>query len=183
MQIVLTDELAGLLAAAVGITISAHEQNHIVQLTDEELTEYQRLAVFLTAVASEPERFPLRESLAKGLKKKVRAAKGPAQPQSRKKKKKRTQSQQKRDRAQRRLEAQQHNEAREAYDKDRVDLESYIEERQAQIESEPKFVITDIAGNTILAGVPESMIRPMPEEGVEAHDSKPELILPSGVRA
>lgn len=177
VQIVLTDELAGLLAAAVGITISAHEADQIVTLTDEELVEYKRLAVFLTAVASEPERFPLRESLARSLKKKTRQVKGPAQRPSGRKGK-RSQSQQKRDRAQRKLEAEQFNQAREAYARDQADLEAYIEERKSQIETEPKFRITDIAGNTILEGVPQSMIVALEEQPVA-----PSIVLPPGVEA
>lgn len=162
VQVTLTDELAGLLAASAGIAVSAHEQDVLVSLTDDELTEYKRLAVFMTAVASEPAKFPVRESLARSIKSKVRATRGPAQKQSRRKV--RSQSQQKRDRVQRRREVAEHNQATAAYEKDRIDHEAFITERTMQTENEPKFNITDIAGNVILAGVPESMVVRTPTE-------------------
>lgn len=184
VQIVLTDELAGLLAASAQITLKAHEADQIVSLTEDEQTEYKRLAVFMAAVASEPEKFPLRESLARSLKTKVRAAKGEAQPKSRSgRKAKRSQGQQKRDRAARKVEVANFNRAREAYERDRIDHEAYLAERQAQMETEPKFDIVDIAGNVVLRDVPQSLLTPAEPEFKSMADAaaKGAIILPPGV--
>jgi hypothetical protein len=145
--------------------------------------------VFFAMVASEPNRFPLRESLARSLKKKVRAAKGAAQPQSRSKRKaKRSQGQQKRDRVARREAVAQHNAALAAYEKERAEQEALIEYRRQQIQSEPKFNVTDIAGNVILEGVPASMVvaQEAPAQAFEleqavAKGRAQRLILPPGV--
>jgi hypothetical protein len=159
----------------------------LVTLTDEELTEYKRLAMFLTAVASEPGKFPVRESLARSIKKKTRSARGvlkndgtPKGQRSPKRLTKRSQGQQKRDRAQRRREVAEFNQAREAYEKDRIDHEAYIAERQAQIALEPKFDITDIAGNVILAGVPESMVKAVDDarESEALREYAPDIYVP-----
>lgn len=179
VQVVLTDQLAGLLAAAADITLRSDANKQLVELSDDERTDLQRLAVFMTAVASEPEKFPLRDSQAKSLRSKLRTARGPAQPQPRKASKP-SQGRQKRTRAQKRAEAEAYNAARERVEVDMADREAYLEERRAQMENEPKFDITDIMGNTILAGVPSSMLVPVNEE---THPTNPagKIILPPSV--
>ena len=178
VQVVLTDAHAGLLAAGADLAVRAHENDTLVTLTDEELDEYKRLAVFMTAVASDPSAFPVRESLARSLKKKAREMKGPAQPQSRRNQRKRTQARkqsfQRRNRAERREQAQAWNEAVAKIEAERIEHEEWLEQRRAELEAEPKFDITDIAGNVILAGVPQSFVKAQAED-------KPDLILPPGV--
>lgn len=75
VQIVLTEQQAGLLAAAADIAIKAHNADKIVTLTDEEVDEFKRLAVFLTAVSAEPDKFPVRPAFAKSIKKRARTMK------------------------------------------------------------------------------------------------------------
>jgi type IV secretory pathway VirB10-like protein len=134
VQIVLTDEQAALVAKGLPLALSNTTPEEW-ETNDPETTEadVQSLAMFFAGVATEPSRFPVTGRMAGRLKKASRAAKGPAQPQSRRRK--RSQGQQKRDRAARKEAVDAYNAARERYEQDVKEMEEAHAERVAQIEA------------------------------------------------
>jgi hypothetical protein len=168
------------------------------QIGDAE-ADLQRLAVFFGAVAAEPSRFPLSGQFAEALKRGARKAKGPAQPKSRRNARKVRQEKRigaaKRRRAARRDFVAQHNAVQEAMQAEHQEMNEAYEEMRARLDAEPKFNITDVAGNVILAGVPKSMVQPVPDpdgpeafegtlmDGLEHEPPYPQIIMPGSAEA
>lgn len=117
----------------------------------------------MDTVAEHPNHFPVRREYARMIKSKLRAAKGPAQPQPGRNKRKARQAQrrafQKLRRENRRELVAAFNAQREQMEAQRAEQEAQAEQRRAEIATEPTFDITDLMGNVILAGVPKSMIK------------------------
>src|SRR5690242_17354963 len=164
VEVVLTEEQAGLLAAAADITLRSHEaEDGLVTLNEQEELGMKQLAVFFVTVASSPQHFPVTGRMAKTVKSRTRAAKGEAKQTSRKNKRKARQERRmsfsKRRRKERREMAENFNKAREVYEAELAEIQAIQEQRQREIENEPKFDVQDIMGNVVIAGVPQSMIR------------------------
>lgn len=172
VEIVLTEEQVGLLSVAAGLTLRSNEdtEHGLITLTEEEQADYERLAVFLTTVAANPQHFPVTGRMARSIKKRTLASRLPrpaAGDTARSVRNKRKARQEKRQGAskRRRKERREHvaafNKARERYEADVKEMQEIQEQRQREIENEPKFDVTDIMGNVVIAGVPKSMIRPV----------------------
>lgn len=155
-------------------------------MTEEERSQYERLAVFFGTAAVDPSRFPLSPRQASRIKSVVKKARGPAQPQSRRNKRKARQERRiafaKQRRKDRREFAAAYNEAMRKMAEEQEEMEKAYAEVQARIEAEPKFAVYDGVGNLIMSGIPESAIRPM--EGGAPTDitgtvPPPSIILPS----
>jgi hypothetical protein len=197
VQILLTPEQAALLGAAADVTVRAHEAETLVVLTDEEKTSYEQLAVFMGQVAIKPEAFPVTGRVAAKLKAHARKIKGEAQPPSRKNKRKERQERRMRThkarRVQRRETAEAYNQARTVMEAELAEMNAIHDERMAQIETEPKFTVTDIMGNVVIDNVPESMIVAKPPENVfeqyvddngrDEIEAKSKIILPGTAEA
>jgi len=148
----------------------------------------------MALVAEEPRRFPVVGRMAATLKKSAKGVKGPAQPPSGKNKRKARQEQRisfhKRRRKERRetAEDEDYNRARATMERDMEEARQIQEERQAQIENEPKFDITDIMGNVILAGVPLSMVRAQDDQPLDLESNLEEqgpvkIVMPGSAEA
>lgn len=161
-QIVVTDDQAGLLAAAADTTIRADEAGELIALEDVERESLAQLATFMTMVATEPGRFPLTGKLAKSLRSKSKALKGPATTASPTNKRKQRQEKRrafhKLRRQNRREEVATFNARREAYEEQIEQQERDQAELVARLAAEPKFNVTDAKGTVIISGVPQSMI-------------------------
>lgn len=168
VQVGLTEDQAKLLLGAAQIAVDRAEDYSI---NPAEVEEFKRLEMFLTAVMLNPEAFPATGRLAKTVKTLTRRAKGPAQPQSRRNRRKARQEQRqsfaKRRRQERKALAAAYNEARERTEAEMSEAEAAFQELRARIEAEPKFDIIGPNGEPILAGVPESFIRPVEVEQPE----------------
>jgi hypothetical protein len=144
------------------VTVRAHEAETLVVLTDDEKASYEQLAVFMGQVALKPEAFPVTGRLAASIKTRARQLKGDAQPQSRKNKRKERQERRMRTskarRRTRREDAEAYNVARTKMEAEIAEMQAIQDERQAQIEAEPKFTVVDIMGNVLIDNVPSSMI-------------------------
>ncbi|MDE2103114.1 MAG: hypothetical protein KGL39_38065 [Patescibacteria group bacterium] len=180
VQTLITDEQALKVRLAIDLVLQDPER---FVMTDEERTEYERLAVFYGHAASNPAAFSPTGEMAQTVKKLVRSAKGPAQPSSRRNRRKRRQerrtSWRKRERMHRRETAEQFNAAMEALRRDAEEAEAAAQEAQTRYESEAKFDILGPDGQTVmLRGVPESAIRAMSLSG-----DGPKIILPGTAEA
>lgn len=163
VETLITDEQALKIRLAVDLILQDPER---FVMTDEERTEYERLAVFFGHAATNPSAFAPTGQQAQTVKTLVRRAKGPAQTQSRRNRRKARQerrtSWRKRERAHRRETAEQFNAAMESLQRDMAEAEAAAQEAQARYESEAKFDILGPDGRTVmLHGVPESAIRKM----------------------
>lgn len=174
-QIVITDDQAKLLGAAADVTLRANEAEEFILLEEHEKTSLQELAVFMAMVAQHPGSFPITGRMAKSVKTRLRQLRGPAQPASARNKRKARQEKRqgfaKRRRKQRRELAEQYNQARQIMEQEMEEARQIQEERQAQLEAEPKFNITDIMGNVLVANVPASMVVPVPGPDDEAAEA------------
>ena len=150
-------------------------------MTDEERAEFERLAVFFGQVASEPGKFPVTGAMARRVQSIVRAARGPAKPSSRRNRRKerqeRRQGAAKRRRRERAQTVAAYNEARERVAAEVAELEALQAEQLAKLEAEPKFDVVNMHGQTVLAGIPESMIVPQPAELTDEPE-RGQLLLP-----
>lgn len=180
IQTLVTDEQALQIRLAIDMVLQTPDR---FVLSDEERTEYERLAVFWGHAASNPSAFSPTGEMAQRVKSIVRRAKGPAQPKSRRNKRKerqaRRQSYQKMRRAQRREYNALFNNAMESLHADQVEMEQIAQERVKQYESEPKFEIRGPDGSIVMAGVPASAIIAMTEGG----EDKPHIIMPGSAEA
>lgn len=171
VQLVLTDDQALLNRQLIDLALSNSTED---QLGEAE-ADAQRLAVFFGAVAAQPEQFPVTGRMAAQLKTLQRKAKGPAQTETKRNKRKarqlKRQSFSKRRRAERAEYTAAYNVAREAMAAEAVEMEEAHAELRARLDAEPKFNITDVQGNVILAGVPSSMVVALDEapENVVEH--------------
>jgi hypothetical protein len=187
VQLVLTDDQALLTRQLIDLALSNSTEDQVGEVE----ADAQRLAVFFGAIAADPDRFPVSGRMATAMKRAKRRAKGPAQPQSRRNKRKARQEKRmsfhKRRRKERREFAEAYNAAREAMEAEQREMEEAYQEMRARLEAEPKFDITDAAGNVILAGVPQSMVRPveaaMQEEAEVFETDAPKIILPGSAEA
>jgi len=167
VELVFTDQQVGLLAAAVDTTLrSADDEEHgLLTLEDEERTAFEQLQVFLTSVFTSPRAFPVTGRMAIPKKKSVAEKlhlKGTSESTRNKRKARQAKRQggHKRRRLEQRKMAANYNQARTVMEAELQEIQEIQEQRQAEIALEPKFDITDIMGNVVIAGVPESMIRP-----------------------
>ena len=181
VQTLITDEQALKIRLAIDLILQDPER---FVMTDEERTEYERLAVFYGYAATTPSAFSPTGEMAQTVKQIIRRAKGPAQPKSlrnkRKARQERRTSFRKRERAQRREMAEQFNLAIEALAKDREEAEAAAQEVAERFKNEQKFDVYDAFGNLIMAGVPESVIRKHEEAPAE---DKPHIIMPGTAEA
>ena len=181
VQTLITDEQALKIRLAIDLILQDPER---FVMTDEERTEYERLAVFYGYAATNPSAFSPTGEMAQTVKTLVRRAKGPAQPKSLRNKRKARQARrrawQKIQRKQRREMAEQFNSAVEALAKDREEAEVAAQEMAERFKNEPRFDIYDAFGNLIMAGVPESVIRK--HEDAPAED-RPKIIMPGTAEA
>lgn len=171
VQILLTPEQAALLGASADVTVRAHEAETLVELTDDEKSSYQQLAVFMGMVASDPSKFPVTGKLARTIKTRARQLKATPNPDSgntnasrrnkRKARQERRQRSHKVRRRTRREDAAAYNVARTQMEAEIAEMQAIQDERMAEIEAEPKFTVTDIMGNVLIDNVPQSMIAPV----------------------
>ena len=145
-------------------------------LSEDERASYEKLAVFFGVAATDPSRFPPTGDSARMVKKLMRRAKGPAQPQSRRNKRKARQERRMRTakarRKYKREDAENYNRAREAMEAELREMEQIHAEIEAQHAGEAQFMVIGPDGQTpLLMGVPESAIRPM--EGAEGAPTGP----------
>lgn len=215
VEVVLTDGQAGLLAAAADITLRSNAADDgLVTLEEDEATEIERLAVFMTTVAANPQHFPVTGRMARTIKKRTLASRlpkigagdtGRSVRNGRKARQERRARFHKDRRKHRRETAEAYNTARTKMEAEVAEMQAIQAERQAEIENEPKFDVTDIMGNVVISDVPYSMIVPKPdpasldEDGLPAvHDDpswslesaerfhgkpKPKVILPGSAEA
>lgn len=186
VEVVLTTDQAAVLAAASDVTLRAASESEYIALEEGEQQTLEQLAVFLAAVANNPQHFPVASNKGLTLKKRLAAPKGAGQPQSRKNKRKARQERRmsfhKRRRKERRADAENFNQAREIVERDRAEMEEIQRERQAQLENEPKFEMLDSMGNVVLSGIPESMIRPQQTPDTPEEEA-PKIIMPGSAEA
>jgi hypothetical protein len=188
IQTLLTDEQALKIRYAIDVLLQDPER---YVMTDEERTEYERLAVFWGHAVTNPSAFSPTGEMAQRVKTIVRRAKGPAQPPSRRNKRKARQEQrrafQKLRRKQRREFNEQYNSAMEQLRSDAEEAERNAQELAAKYEAEPKFEIRDGYGNLIMQGIPKSAIVPMTPDGdvsdVSPSSDTPHIILPGTAEA
>ncbi len=175
VQVVLTDQIAELTAAALRDASNSEDVT-----TDEAGILYDASRLFMEA-SERPEAFPLTGAKATRLQRQVRA-RGPAQPQSRRNKRKARQEKRqgwaKIRRKHRREMAENYNEAVRIMEAEAEEMEMAYAEQQAKLNDQPKFDVFALDGTRILGGVPESMIRPAPDEADKNDEAKPEVILP-----
>ena len=183
VELVISDEQALMTRLALDIILNDPER---YVLSDEERQQYERLAVFFGTAAADPSRFPLSGRQAKTIKSIVRKAKGPAQPQSRRNRRKVRQAQRQSFHKRRRQELREfkdeYNEAMKKLAAEAEEAQRAAEEMQAKYEAEPKFAVYDGVGNLIMAGIPESAIRPMGEELPGVAGNGPEGAATDGLR-
>ncbi len=172
-EIVITDQQAGL--ARVVIDIALGDPDRFV-MTDEERADYERLAVFLGQVATNPEAFPVTGKNAAKIRGIIRKANGPAQPTRKPKRHARLEKRQSRQkflRKNRRELAVQYNEAVAKVESDRAEMEQIQAEIEARIATQPKFQIKDVNGRIIVADVPaEAILR------ADGEPAFPQIIVP-----
>lgn len=160
--------------ARYAIDVLLEDENHIT--TDEERTEFERLAVFLGQVAASPELFPPTGKNANRIRSIVRRVKGPAQPPRKPKRHARLEKRQGRQkflRQHRRELAAEYNSAREKFELERAEMEEMIRATEERIAKQPKFQIKDVQGNVVVRDIPaEAILR---EDGEPAF---PQIIVP-----
>ena len=206
-EVVVTDDQAKLIAAAADVALRSHadEEHGLITLDEDELTNMQRLAMFFGVVAEQPHRFPVTGRMAIPLKKAKREAREAAKEvhgtnrSVRNKRKARQESRMgaaKRRRRERREFVENFNRAREITEREVAEMQELQEQRQREIENEPKFNVTDIMGNVLLEGVPQSMIvaadlgadtedvlSDVSESATLADASAPKIIMPGSAEA
>lgn len=186
VQMLITDEQALKIRLAIDLVLQDPER---FVMTDDERTEYERLAVFFGHAGVNPSAFSPTGEMAQTVKTLVRRAKGPAQPQSRRNRRKLRQERrrgwQKLQRKQRREMAEQLNAAMERLLKDQEEAEAAAQELQAKYEADRKFDLYDGFGNLIMSGIPESALRDHVEPAPDgpSDDSKPKIIMPGSAEA
>jgi hypothetical protein len=163
VQLLLTDEQALYLNASVDLLLADTER---FVMTDEERDNYQRLSVFFSEVVRNPAHFAPTGEMADTVKSIVRKLKGPAQPQSRRNRRKarqeRRMSFRKRERAQRRENAEMYNAAMAALEAERVEAEAAWQEIAERYANEPKVMVLTADGVPVMTDIPASMVVPMP---------------------
>lgn len=181
VQTLLTDDQALIVTVALKAVIE--DENYV--LSDDEQTNYQRLAVFFANVAQTPSAFAPKGELARTVKKIVRQAKGPAQPRSsnesvtngRKVRQARRKATQIARRSNRREFNEAYNAAVAQIEAERLEAEAVNAELLAKLQNEPTFDVIGAEGQVILAGIPASMIVKT-EDGAEEFLDPPKIILP-----
>lgn len=160
--------------ARYAIDALLEDENHIT--TDEERTEFERLAVFLGQVAASPESFPVTGKNATKIRSIVRRVKGPAQPPRKPKRHARLEKRQGRQkflRENRRELVEEFNRIRELHEQEAREAEEAIRQAEERIAKQPKFQIKDVNGNVVVRDVPaEAILR---EDGEPAF---PQIIVP-----
>lgn len=184
VQPLLTDEQAELTAAALrdaeaqlrelqldddGIEVTSEQVSHREAL-QEDIAQLGRLALMFQDMSENPAKYPPAPKMAASLKRFRKRVVGPAQPQSLRKKRS---SRHQRRRAERRLFRRNReyieavNQAREMYERDRLEHEQAVAEIAERVEGQPKFTITDGFGNVIMRDVPAEFI--LDEGGASLH--------------
>jgi hypothetical protein len=187
VQALLTDDQALLVTVAIKAVID--DDNYV--LTEEEQTNYARLAVFFAELAKNPSRYAPKGELARTVKKIVRKSKASQTPPTgtnnsvmngRKLRQSKRRATHKARRAMRREFNESYNAAVESMEADRLEAEAANAELVAKLEAEPKFNVIGAEGQIILEGIPKSMIVSA-QDMAELLDYVPqaEIVLPAGV--
>lgn len=159
VQVALTDDLA--LKARLAIDSLLADENY--QFEDDERADFERLAVFLGQVATNPGQFRPQGKLAKSVRRVTRRVAGQAQPQSRRNRRKarqeRRQGYAKRRRQERRALAERFNAAREVYEAERKEMEEIAAEQAARWERQAKYRIVTPDGDVYLDEIPAELIQ------------------------
>lgn len=179
VQLVLTGDTAELTAAALRDAANSEDVT-----VDESQILYEASVLFQTA-SEEPHRFPLTGKMAtsipRALRRKPNPNTGNTAASTRNKRKARQEKRAgwaKTRRKHRREMAENYNEAVRIMEAEREEMEMAYAEQQAKLADQPKFDIFAMDGTRLLGGVPESMIRPTPDEADKNDEAKPEVILP-----
>lgn len=192
VQPLLTDEQAELIAAALrdaerqltterdntfaGRLIDDMPEGAVTALErmDEDIASVGRLALLFQDASENPAKYPPAPKMAASLKRFRKRVAGPAPPQSLRKKRS---GRHQRRRAERRLFRRNReyieavNQAREMYERDRLEHEQAVAEIEERIQGQPRFVITDGFGNVIM--------RDVPAEFIKAEDGETPLLKPT----
>lgn len=159
VQVALTDDLA--LKARLAIDSILADENY--EFEDEERADFERLAVFLGQVATNPGQFRPQGKLAKSVRRVTRRVAGQAQPQSRRNKRKSRQERRqgfaKRRRAERREMAARFNAAREVYEAERQEMDEIAAEQAARFERQAKYRIVSPTGDVFMDDIPAELIQ------------------------
>lgn len=156
VQIVLTDQIAELTAAALRDAANSEDA------TVEEAGIIYDASLLFMAASESPEKFPLTGKRAVSLTRRVRV-KGPPQPPRKNKRKARQERRQgwaKIRRRNRREMVDNYNAAVATIEAERAEMEMLYAEEQAKLADQPKFDVFAVDGSRLLGGIPESMIRP-----------------------
>lgn len=181
VQLVLTDQIAELTAAAL------RDASNSEDVTVEEAGILYDASRLFMAASEEPQRFPLTGAKATSLKRAVsrtphvKGNSGNTAASTRNKRKARQEKRRgwaKIRRANRREMAENYNKAVATMEAERAEMDAIYAEEQAKLAEQPKFDVFAMDGTRLLGGIPESMIRPAPDEDDENSEANPEIILP-----